>query len=68
MCGGGYAPPTVARLLPGYAPLSGLALRIYLAKDLTKGVAQKCKGTSSAGPSHRRTSGGKAETPPTEHF
>ena len=61
MCGGGYAPPTAARLFPGYALGSGLALRIYWAKGRTKGIAQNVKGTSTAGHSHRRTSGGKAE-------
>ena len=40
MCGGGYAPPTAARLFPGYAPGSGLALWIYWAKGRTKGIAQ----------------------------
>ena len=43
MCGGGYAPPIAARLFPGYAPGSGLALRTYCAKGPTKGIAQKCK-------------------------
>ena len=44
----------------GYAPGSGLALRIYWAKGRTKGTAQRCKGISPAGHSHRLTSGGKA--------
>jgi hypothetical protein len=48
-------------VLPGYAPGSGLALRVYEAKGRTKGIAQKVKGTSTAGHSHRRTSSGKAE-------
>ena len=61
MCGGGYAPPTAATLFTGYAPGPGLALRIYWAKGRTKGVAQNVKRTSTAGQSHRLTSGGKAE-------
>ena len=53
---------------PGYALGSGLALRIYWAQGRTKGIAQKCKGTSTAGHSHRRTSGGKAELEVANHF
>src|SRR5437899_173298 len=56
MCGGGYAPPTTARLFAGYALGSGLALHIIR----PEGIAQNVKGTPTAGHSHRRTSGGKA--------
>jgi hypothetical protein len=57
-----------ARLFPGYAPGSGLALRIYWAKGRNKGIAQNLKGTSTAGHSHRHTSGGKAEAAQTGTF
>jgi hypothetical protein len=43
MCGGGYAPPTAARLISGYALGPNLALRIYWAKGHTKGTAQRGK-------------------------
>ena len=32
------------QIIPGYAPGSGLALRIYWARGRTKGIAQKWKG------------------------
>ena len=68
MCGGGYAPPTAARLIPGYALGPGLALRIYWAKGRTKGRSPNVKSISTAGHSHRRTSGGKAEAALAENF
>jgi hypothetical protein len=51
------SPADTSQIIPG------LALRIYWAKGHIKGIAQKVKGTSSAGHSHRReaNSGGKAE-------
>jgi hypothetical protein len=52
----------------GCAPGPGLALRIYSAKGRTKGIAQKCKGTFTAGQSHRLTSDGKAEAAPTGDY
>jgi hypothetical protein len=55
-------PAETGQIIPGYAPGSGLALRIYWAKGRTKGIAQKWKATSTAGHSHRLTSGGKAES------
>jgi len=61
MCGGGDAPPTAARLFPGYARGFGLSPSAFWAKVRTKGVAQKCKGSATVGHSHRLTSGGKAE-------
>jgi len=45
----------------GLCPCSGFALQIYWAKGRTKGIAQNAKGTFTAGHSHRRTPGGKAE-------
>ena len=55
MCGGGYAPPTVARSFPGLCPRTGLALQIFLPQDRTLGVAQKLKRALYGG------AGGKAE-------
>jgi hypothetical protein len=45
----------------GCAPGPGLALRIHWVKVYIKGIAQKVRGTPTAGHSHRLTSGGKAE-------
>ena len=61
MCGGGYAPPTAAKSLPGYALVRAQPIEFIGPKGRTKGIAQKYKGTSTAGHSHRRTSGGKAK-------
>jgi len=55
-------------VIPGYARRSGLALQIYRAKGRTKGIAQKWKATSTAGHSHRLTSGGKAEAELAHNF
>ena len=66
MCGGGFAPPTAAKLFQGYASGPGLALWLYWAEGRTKGIAQERKSISSAGHGHRRTSDGKAEAVPTE--
>ena len=41
MCGGGYAPPTAARLFLGSALGPGVALRFCWAEGRTKGRAQK---------------------------
>jgi len=43
---------------------SGLDIEIYWTNGRTKGIAQKAKAISTAGPSHRReaNSGGQAET------
>jgi hypothetical protein len=47
-------------LSPGYARGAGLARRIYWVKVM-KGRSPNLRGTSTAGQSHRLTSGGKAE-------
>jgi hypothetical protein len=56
MCGGGYAPPTAARLFPGYA-----LGRAFAFGFIGQGHSPKVKKSSTAGHSRRRTSDGKAE-------
>ena len=49
---------------------TGLNFRFYPASahGVASGHSPKCKGTRRAGHSHRRTSGGKAESAPTADF
>ena len=67
MCGGGCAPPTTARLLPGYAPGPGFVLPFYWAKGRTRGIARN-EQAPLPGHSHRLISGGKAESASTVDF
>jgi hypothetical protein len=56
------------QIISGLCPWSGLSPSVLPAKGRTRGLAQKPKPISTAGQSHRRTSGGKAETALTEAF
>jgi len=69
MCGGGYAPPTVASVFPGAMPLVWASPFGFIGpKAAPRAEPKNVKGTSMAGHSHRRTSGGKAEAAPTQDF
>jgi hypothetical protein len=51
--------------MTGLCPWFGLSHSVCCAQGLTKGAALNLKGIVTAGPSHRLTSGGKAEAAPT---
>jgi hypothetical protein len=44
MCGGGYAPPTAAKLVPGYAPSFGISPE-SLPHMACNGDREVCQGT-----------------------
>ena len=61
MCGGGCVPPKAAGLVLGYARIRAKPIDL-LGRKMHQGHSPNVKRTFTAGHSHRRTSGGKAET------
>ena len=66
MWGGGYAPPTAAKLFRGYARHPGLAPLDLWGQGRTLGRSPKCKTHLNGGHSRRHPPGGKAEAAPTK--